>query len=748
MGMAPAGLSEEWTPGWAITGTGLVSSLGGDVATSFEAFCRGETGLAPLRAFDRSKYRVAGAYEVADRPGGSDRPGRATAWLGEAVREAVAQAGLDPVAAGPVPVVVGTGLAEQRSLELWWTGRAALTLPNLDPSAAVAGAAGLGPAYLFVNACAASLFALAAGTDLLALGEADAVVVAGTDAITESMFGLLDRVTVEAPTELRPFDADRRGVILGEGAAAVVLEPAERARARGARPLALLRGVGTSGDAHHLTAPLLSGICRAMRDAHRRAAVTPEEVDLVLAHCTGTLLNDETEALALREVFADPARRPLVTALKSLTGHTSGASGLMSLVTAVASMATGRVTPTRHHRRPIPEIAEFTVVTEPVEGADLRRVQVDAFGFGGVNAVAVLDRPVRPDRPAPADPAPPPAGVAVTAVGLAVPGLGSVDELLAGEPVAPASFHPRGMLGRRDLRYRDLASLLALCAAAAALDDAGLPRAPADRAEPGSFGVVVSTTTGVVETVCRVAGTIHGSGVVATAPMDLPNASGNVAAAAVAIKHGLTGLNLTVSSGPTSGLDALRWAAVAIRAGRARRMLVIGVEPAGEAVDRLVAETALAHGAGPPRRLDGAGAVLLESADAVAERGGRIRALVGGYGRDAHLDTAVGAALKAVDGPAPALWLTPCGGHRPAGAEVDRAGRLPDLAGAARIAVGDVAGEALGALGVLQCAAAVRWLDGRPGERALLTGGGCWGADYAGLTVAGGPGGPGEGGGG
>jgi 3-oxoacyl-[acyl-carrier-protein] synthase II len=166
-------------------------------------------------------------------------------------------------------------------------------------------------------------------------------------------------------------------------------------------------------------------------------------------------------------------------------------------------------------------------------------------------------------------------------------------------------------------------------------------------------------------------------------------------------------------------------------------MLVVGVEAAAEAVDRLVAETARRHGTEPPRCLDGAVAVLLESADAVAERGGRVRALVGGYGRDAHLDAAVGGALKAADGLPPGLWLTPCGGHPPTGAELDRAGTLPDLAHATRVAVGDVAGEALAAYGVLQCAAAVEWLAGHPGKRALLTSGGCWGGEYAGVTLAG-----------
>lgn len=728
---------------WVITGTGMVSSLGGSVAESFEAYCRGETGLAPLRGFDRSNYRVLNAYEVADRPAGGDVPGRASSWLCDVIGQAVEQAGLGRpgpgAAANRIPVVVGTGLAEQRSMELWWTGDTPLAVEELDFSGAVTASVGLGPTYMIVNACSASLFALAVASDLLAVGAADAIVVAGTDTITESMFGLLDRVTMEAPTELRPFDVDRHGVILGEGAAAVVLEPAARARARGARPLAVLRGVGTSCDANHLTAPMLAGVTRAMRDAHRRAAVTADDIDLVLAHGTGTMLNDETEAQALREVFGDRPRRPLVTALKSLTGHTSGASGLMSLVTAVETLASGRLTPTRHHATPIPAISDFPVVTDAGATADLHRAQIDAFGFGGVNAVAVLERPAAESSPAAADPAPAaPVEVAISAVGMAVPGLGSLGELLAGAhaPVAPASFVPRSVLGKRGLRYKDRASQLALCAAAAALADAGLPRARAERADGESFGVIVSTMNGISETVCRVAETIHAGGVRAAQPMDLPNASGNVAAASVAIWFGLEGLNLTLSAGPTSGLDAVHWATVAIQAGRARRMLVIGVEPAAEAVDRLLAQAAGRDGTDPVRSLDGAVAILLERADAVAERGGRIRALVGGYGRDAQLDAAVGAAFKATgDGDPAGLWLTPCPGHRPTSTEVARAAALPQVAGADRVAVGEVAGEALAALGVLQCAAAAEWLTGRSGSQALLTSGGCWGGEYAGLTL-------------
>ncbi|HEY0168560.1 MAG TPA: beta-ketoacyl-[acyl-carrier-protein] synthase family protein [Jatrophihabitans sp.] len=714
---------------WSITGAGMLSSLGGDVASSYAALCRGETGVAPLRSFEAAKFRVRHAYEVADRVGGRDRPRRASDWLQDVVEQALEQAGLRLGAdTRRIPVVVGTGLAEQRSLELWWRGEAPLTVDQLDLSV---GLADLGPTYTFVNACSASLYALAVATDLLALGEADAVVVAGTDAITESMFGLLDRVNMTPPTEVRPFDTERRGVILGEGAAAIVLETPEHACSRGASVLAELTGVGTSCDADHLTAPLLGGILRAMGEAHRRAAATPGDIDVVFAHGTGTQLNDETEAQALREVFGGLPRRPLVTALKSMTGHTSGASGLMSLVTAVESLADGRVPPTRNHTSAIESISSFPVVTEPTERTGLRRAQVDAFGFGGVNAVAVVERPAS-DRPAPDRSASDraaltrPSGVVVSALGLAVPGLAGAADLLSVTQIPPASFTPAGVVGKRGLRYKDRASQLALCAAAATLDEAGLPRSRAERTEGESFGVVVATTNGISETVCRVSETIHDGGAVSAAPMDLPNASGNVASASVAIWFGFEGFNLTVASGPTSGLDAIWLATAAIRAGRARRMLVIGVEPAAEAVDRLVAETARRHGGAAPRVFDGAAALLLEDAGAVAERGGRVLATVGGYERGPDLDTA---ACGALAGDRPGLWLTPCGGH--GGTKTE----LAELTGADTVGLDDLVGEALAAYGVLQAAAGASWLAGRPGTRALLTSGGCWGGEYAGLTL-------------
>jgi 3-oxoacyl-[acyl-carrier-protein] synthase II len=378
---------------WAVTGMGMVCSVGAETQGCFTALCNGVTGNKPLQSFPHSQFNVHHAYEIADRPSGErDRKGRSSAWLCQAVNEALRSSGLPP--AGPrVAVVVGTGLRELRSLELWWADDQPLRVDELHFAEALAGATGVrGPIVTLSNACSASNFALGLAEDMLGLGQADAVVVAGCDSITESMFGLADRANPMHPERLQPFDRDRRGVLLGEGAAAVVLEDGERAQRRGARPLAWLRGVGMSCDAFHETAPNPSGLERAMHDAHRRSGARPEEIDLLMAHGTGTALNDVNEIQAFRSVFGAHAGSVKITAIKSMTGHTSGASGLMSFIVAIQCMREGRIPPTVGLGAPIAEAEGLGLVMGSAQEGFVRMAQVNAFGFGGVNAVALLER--------------------------------------------------------------------------------------------------------------------------------------------------------------------------------------------------------------------------------------------------------------------------------------------------------------------------------------------------------------------
>ncbi|MEU8548442.1 beta-ketoacyl synthase N-terminal-like domain-containing protein [Streptomyces roseoverticillatus] len=381
---------------WDITGMGAVASIGGTPQEIFAALCAGRSGLAGLRAFDTEKYRARQAYEIDDRARpGSDEPGRATRWLRQAVAQALTDAGL-PHDLADIPVLVGTTLQEQRSAELWWREGTRLATSDLHFGTALRAAFGATRTYTFANACAASLYALAMATDLIEAGAADTVVVAGTDAIGESAFGTLDRVQNDVPDALRPFDRSHKGMLMGEGAVAVVVQRAPAGPAPGRRVHARVRAVGINCDAHHPTAPDPGGITRVVRDAHRRAGVAPGDIDLVMLHGSGTPKNDSTEAGVLAQVFTDgpgdgAGSGPLMTAVKSMTGHTLGGSGLLSLVVAALALRQGTVPPVLGLTDPVEEAAGLRLVQGTAATADLGLAQIDAFGFGGINAAAIVE---------------------------------------------------------------------------------------------------------------------------------------------------------------------------------------------------------------------------------------------------------------------------------------------------------------------------------------------------------------------
>ena len=367
----------------AIIGSAMITSLG-DAEETFTALLAGRSAVAPLPYGDPTKLNVGYAYAIADGP--SEGMFRAGRWLTAVVERAVQDAGLD-LGRDRIAVVVGTGLRELRSLERWHADGKQMRLADLHFGAAVRAAVpDAVEVHTLANACSASGHALALGMDILSLGEADAVVVAGCDAMTESMLAMIGRVTVTASASVQPFDADRRGVLLGEGAAAVVVRPAD-----GRPSLGTIRGVGLSCDAYHETAPALNGIVAAMRDAHRRAGIRPADIDLVVAHGTSTAMNDPTEAQALLELFGRSG--PLITAIKGAVGHTSGGAALMSVQIALAAMRAGVVPPIVGLQTPADEAEGLQLLHGGPKTVDVRLAQVNAFGFGGVNAVTIVEAP-------------------------------------------------------------------------------------------------------------------------------------------------------------------------------------------------------------------------------------------------------------------------------------------------------------------------------------------------------------------
>ncbi|MEV4015093.1 beta-ketoacyl synthase N-terminal-like domain-containing protein [Nonomuraea angiospora] len=290
--------------------------------------------------------------------------------------------------------------------------------------------------------------------------------------------------------------------------------------------------------------------------------------------------------------------------------------------------------------------------------------------------------------------------VVITGVGTAVRGLAGPADLLS-QDVSRDGDDPVDGLTGRGMRYKDRATKLALCAGRDALADAGLLLDPGLSVPGESVGVVTSTNFGNVDTVCATVSAIAEHGYTGTSPMMLPATASNVTASWLAIWFGLRGVNLTLTNGPTSGLDATYWARMMIEAGRVRRMLVVGVEPANEMVEHL---------AGP--MFDGAVALVLESPDAAAERGARPLARLGRYARRGTHAEAVAAVLP--EHPAPVgLWCLP--ERRPAGAD-PAAHDLITPDGAVTRDLSAALGPCSGALGVAQCVAGAAWLrDGGSG---------------------------------
>ncbi|MFC3985124.1 beta-ketoacyl synthase N-terminal-like domain-containing protein [Streptosporangium jomthongense] len=374
----------------AVCGVGAVASAGVDVEEIFASLCGGWGAAAEPRGFDLSKYRTRLAFEIDDRPEeGGDVPLRSSRWLEHVVGVAARDAGLGEDLRD-VPILVGTTLRELRSVELSWRDGVAFDTDELHFGTALRRRFNASQTFTVANACAASLYALALGTDLLNAGAADAVIVAGVDNISESTYGLLDRCYSDPPDALRPFDKGRRGMLQGEGAAAVVLRRASQATS--GKVYGLVRSVAVNCDAYHPSAPDAKSIALAVRQAHERAGLTPGDIDLLLLHGTGTPLNDEAEARSLGEVFGEVRPSPWMTAIKSMTGHTAGASGLHSLLVALESMRTGVVPPVVGVTDVMDEMEGLRLVRDRAVRAAVRFAQVNAFGFGGLNAVAVVEK--------------------------------------------------------------------------------------------------------------------------------------------------------------------------------------------------------------------------------------------------------------------------------------------------------------------------------------------------------------------
>jgi 3-oxoacyl-[acyl-carrier-protein] synthase II len=399
-----------------ITGIGTVNPLGLDPETSWKNALAGVSTTHEIEQFDPSRLSVRIACEVKgfDPTKFMDfrnarRMDRFEQYAVATARQAITKAGLDVRAhASRVGVIIASAVGGIQTLQdasrmLLTVGPRKLspfTIPMLMPN----GASGLvaiefgarGPSFSVASACASGADGVGNAWRLIRSGEADAMVTGASDAtICELAMGAFDRVgamtrgnSLEVP---KPFDINRDGLVMGEGAAVLVLDSLSFARRRGAKILAELAGYGSTSDAYHITAPTEdgSGSARAIQLALESAGVRPEEVDYINAHGTGTVLNDLSETKAIKRVFGKLAYQIPVSSTKSMTGHMMGTTGALEVIFCVLAIRDGKIPPTIHYSTPDPQ-CDLDYVPNAARAKPVRVAVSNAFGFGGHNAVLVI----------------------------------------------------------------------------------------------------------------------------------------------------------------------------------------------------------------------------------------------------------------------------------------------------------------------------------------------------------------------
>ena len=404
-----------------VTGMGMVSPLGNDVASSWSAALAGESGIVPITAFDASLYST--------RFGGTVKNLDPSSWISAkelkkmdpfihyglvAALQAWQDAGLTVTEANAPRMGVsmgsgigGIGTIEQQHDVLLNSGPRRLS-PFFVPSSIINMISGhlsimlglQGPNMAVVTACATGTHAIGDAMRMIQYGDADVMLAGGAEYATTQL-GLggfsaaraLSQRNDDPQTASRPWDKDRDGFVLSDGAACLVLEEYEHAKARGAQIYAELAGFGMSSDAHHMTMPLAngSGAARCMQNAMRDAGVNAEQVGYINAHGTSTPLGDVAETMAIKRAFGADAKQLMVSSTKSMTGHTLGAAGAIESVFCVLSLRDQQVAPTINLHAP-DEGCDLDYVPLEARDAKLDVVLNNSFGFGGTNATLVFRR--------------------------------------------------------------------------------------------------------------------------------------------------------------------------------------------------------------------------------------------------------------------------------------------------------------------------------------------------------------------
>jgi 3-oxoacyl-[acyl-carrier-protein] synthase II len=407
-----------------VTGMGALTALGPDVASTWEGLVAGRSGIRTIQTFDPSRVESKVAAEVIDfDPGGvidrkdARRMDRYIQFGLVASREALDRAGLPGRLEGALAertgVILGSGLGGATTLFDNVMVMAARGPDRISPFFIPMGIANvgagqiaitfgpMGPNFATVSACATGAHAIGEAWETIRRDDADIMLAGGAEAaIHEAVLGgfasmkALSTRNDDPPRASRPFDRDRDGFVMGEGAAVLVLEALEHAEKRGAEPLAELIGYGATADASHITLPAPGGIgaVRAARRALEKAGVTADEIDHVNAHATSTPEGDLAELQGMRTLFGDRVGAVAITANKSMLGHSLGAAGAIESVATIQALRTGVIPPTINLEHPDPAAEGLDLTPLKSAKRPMTLALNNSFGFGGQNAVLIFRR--------------------------------------------------------------------------------------------------------------------------------------------------------------------------------------------------------------------------------------------------------------------------------------------------------------------------------------------------------------------
>jgi nodulation protein E len=391
-----------------ITGVGVICAAGLNVREAWDSIRAGVSSIAPLTSVDSSLLRFQNGAEVRNYDSAkyfegsrADHLDRFAQFAVVAAREAVADAGVafTPELREKTAVVCGCGGGGQLTqdagyVDLYQRGRARVhplivprTMANGGVSHVTMEFGILGPSYTVSTACSSSNHAIGQAFHMVRRGEVEMALTGGSEApFAMGCLKAWEAMRVIAPDTCRPFCIDRRGMILGEGAGIIVLEPREAARARGAKIYAEIVGFGMSSDAHHITQPTVEGPARAIRSALADGNLTPEQIGYINAHGTATPGNDPAETSAIRSVFGPHADRLAVSSTKSMHGHALGAAGALEAVFTIMALRDAVLPPTANFTQADPA-CDLDYVPNEARKANVEHALSNSFAFGGLNAV-------------------------------------------------------------------------------------------------------------------------------------------------------------------------------------------------------------------------------------------------------------------------------------------------------------------------------------------------------------------------